>query len=422
MTKTNRTVDFRILGEGRTVSNDTYATNLNNNDLIIGSSGSGKTGGYVIPNIISNTQTSMVIADTKSSLSGMLTPYLKSKGYTVKVIDFVNVEKSSPYNPLKYIRFDKRNGKYNQQDIVKIANTLIPINDPRDAFWVDSARGVLCCMIGYVLEAFEEEDKNLWSVMTVYKEICSGYDPEKKNQSVPFLEEWGFEHPESYAYSKYRNFKSVLAAERTWGSICQFITAALDVFEFDEAKNMFVGKNAIKFEEIGKKKTAVFVNISDTDRSLDALANVFYAQLFQALCKTADNNPDGKLEVPVRVFLDDFATNTRIENFDKLISVIRSREISVSIILQSMTQLETIYTHAQAMTIINNCDHVIYLGGSDLNTADYMAARMCKSPESVLTLPTDEVLLLTRGMKGEQIPRVKPYSVNLSCSEEVEAG
>ena len=173
---------------------------------------------------------------------------------------------------------------------------------------------------------------------------------------------------------------------------------------------MFNGNDPINFTELGNKKCAVFLNISDTDRTLDKLVNIFYTQLFQCLCKTADNSAEGRLKVPVRVFLDDFATNVYIPDFDKLISVIRSREISVSVILQSITQLEGLYSKAQALTIINNCDHVVYLGGSDLQTTEYIASRMCKSMENVLCLPSDQIMLLTRGMKGEQLPRVKPYS------------
>ena len=183
-----------------------------------------------------------------------------------------------------------------------------------------------------------------------------------------------------------------------------------NIFDFDEIQTMFSGDDPIRFTDLGNKKCAVFLNVSDTDRALDTLVNVFYTQLFQILCKQADSTDEGRLKVPVRVFLDDFATNVYIENFDKLISVIRSREICVSVILQSISQLDSVYNKSQALTIINNCDHVIYLGGSDLQTAEYMAARMCKPTESILCMPNEEILLLTRGKKGEQVSRVKPYS------------
>lgn len=409
------TNNFRILAEGRYVSNDTRETNLNNNDLIVGSSGSGKTGGYVIPNILAlSDSTSMVVADTKSNLYKKLTPELKAKGYEIRVIDFVNPKNSSSYNPLKYIRRNRNTGVYNQQDIVSIANTLLPIYNKDDSFWIISARSVIACVISYVLEALDEKDKTFTSVIQVYKDIVNGVEcvggANSRTYQISFLEKWRIDHPESFAVKKYDNFKGGLCAEKCWSSICQFVTTAIDIFDFSEVDNMFNGDNPINFTELGNKKCAVFLNISDNDRTLDALVNIFYTQLFQCLCKQADNTPEGHLKVPVRVFLDDFATNVYIPDFDKLISVIRSRDISVSIILQSISQLDGIYNASQALTIINNCDHVIYLGGSDLKTAEYMASRMCKSMESVLCLPCDDVLLLTRGKKGEQVPRVKPYS------------
>ena len=119
----------------------------------------------------------------------------------------------------------------------------------------------------------------------------------------------------------------------------------------------------------------VFVNVSDTDRTFDPLVNTFYTQALHCLCKEADGNPDGRLKVPVRIILDDFANNVYIPHFDKLISVIRSRELSVSVILQSISQLETLYTSAQATTILNGCDHMLYLGGQDVKTADYISKR-----------------------------------------------
>ncbi|MBQ8843155.1 MAG: type IV secretory system conjugative DNA transfer family protein [Ruminiclostridium sp.] len=412
MNNTSVMNNCRILAEGRYVSNDTRATHLNNNDLIIGSSGSGKTGGYVIPNILA-CDTSIVVADTKCNLCKKLGSALKAKGYEIKVIDFVNPKNSASYNPLKYIRRNRRTGVYNQQDIMSIANTLLPIYDTEDTFWVVSARTVIACIISYVLEAFDEKEKNFGAVAEVYRAIAGGVEcaePNSRNYFISFLENWRIDHPDSFAVKKYDNFKGNLCADKCWSSILQFVTTALDIFDFSEIQHMFNGPDPINFTELGKKKCAVFLNVSDTDRTLDTLVNIFYTQLFQCLCKCADNSPEGRLDVPVRVFLDDFATNVYIPDFDKLISVIRSREICVSIILQSLSQLDGIYNNAQSLTILNNCDHVIYLGGSDLRTADYIASRMCRSLESVLCLPCEDVLLLTRGKKGEQVARVKPYA------------
>ena len=414
---TDKNMGFRILGEGKRISNDTRITNLNNNDLIVGSTGCGKTGGYVIPNIL-HSQSSMIIADTKCNLHKKLSADLRMRGYEIHVVDFVNPEKSSAYNPLDYIRFNDKTQNYNEQDIMSISAVLIPMSYAKDdAFWVISARTVLNCLIGYVLEAFEPSDRNLTSVLAVFKVLTSQVENTNTNKngqpSVTFLEEWKLQNPESFAVKKYEMFKGVLGTEKTWSCIFQFVSSGLDLFDFNEAKEMFSGESTFKINDIGKKKCAVFLNISDTDRTLDKLVNIFYTQAFQNLCREADENTDGRLDVPVRIFLDDFATNTYIPDFEKLISVIRSREISVSIILQSLTQLETLYTTPQATTIVNNCDHIVYLGSNDLKTAEYVATKMSKSPESVLCMPTNTMYLLSRGEKGECLNKIKPYSMKL---------
>ena len=149
---------------------------------------------------------------------------------------------------------------------------------------------------------------------------------------------------------------------------------------------------------MGREKTALFLTISDTDRSLDGLAGIFMTQALQILCKSADHDyPKHCLPVPVRIYLDDFATNLFIPDFDKIISVIRSREIYVSVILQSLTQLDALYGMPCARTIINNCDQQIYLGGQDIETAGYISERINKTVNSVLTMPLDKMYVFIRG-------------------------
>ena len=159
-----------------------------------------------------------------------------------------------------------------------------------------------------------------------------------------------------------------------------------------------------------KKKTVLFLNVSDTDRTFDLLVNIFYTQALQVLCSIADANTDGRLEVPVRMIMDDFAASARIPDFDKVISVIRSREISVSLILQSLTQLESMYTHAEAITIINNCDHLLYLGCQDMQTAEFIGCRAYKTPDSVLSMSRSKAILITNGEKAKIVDKLKPYS------------
>ena len=188
------------------------------------------------------------------------------------------------------------------------------------------------------------------------------------------------------------------------------LTRALEPFEFEEAKYIFSGKDCFDIRSLGREKTVLFLNVSDTDRTFDQLVNIFYTQALQILCTEADSLPGGKLNVPVRIIMDDFAASASIPDFDKIISVIRSRDISVSLILQSMTQLESMFSHAQALTIINNCDHLLYLGSQDLETANFIGFHANKSPENVLCLPRDQAILLTNGERARIVNKICPYS------------
>ncbi len=173
---------------------------------------------------------------------------------------------------------------------------------------------------------------------------------------------------------------------------------------------------------MGREKTAVFLTVSDTDRSMDRLADLFVTQAVHTLCRSADRDyGDSRLAVPVRFLLDDFAAGIFIPDFDKIISVIRSREISVSIILQSISQLESMYGHAGAMTIINNCDNCLYLGGQDVETARYISTRADKWIRTILEMPLDEAWLFTRGSRVRQVRKYQMESCGESASLSGEA-
>lgn len=158
----------------------------------------------------------------------------------------------------------------------------------------------------------------------------------------------------------------------------------LSVLTFDGATALLTNPKRIDFRTLDQRKTAVFLNISDTDRSMDRLVGLFHSQALHTFCDTADHSPGHRLTVPVRLILDDFTAGTYIPNFDKIISIIRSREISVSIILQSLSQLEALYGHARAATIINNRDQLLYLGGQDVETARFIGTKANKSANTIL--------------------------------------
>ena len=398
----------RIFSNKYIVSNDTRKTGLNNNDAIIGASGSSKTGGYVIHNIW-NSAENMIVVDTKGNIYSKVSDHLESKGYKVMLLDAVNPERSTVgFNPFDYIEH-KPDGSFNENNISSIAAAMIPINDPKDTFWVLSARAVMESAMGYVIETMDKDCHNLNSFFLTINNILKN----NTNDYIEFMEDAvknSFMKENSFAYRKYLEYKKVMKADTTWGCITMFLTAFIDSLNVKENNAVFCNDVNIHFEDFNDEKIVLFINVSDTDRAFDKITGLILRQAFKTLCKTADSNSDGALERPVRFYLDDFATSTVIEDFDKLISVIRSRNIAVSIILQSIVQLETIYERAKASTIITNCDHLLYLGGADYETANYLSLRSGVLPETIMNLPSDKEIFLERGKKGIITDKLKPYS------------
>ena len=227
--------------------------------------------------------------------------------------------------------------------------------------------------------------------------------------ALPF-EMWTKDNPDSFSAKKVNQVMSLRTVDKTWSCVLEFLNCALEPFMFNEAKYIFANPRSFSPVMLGERKTVLFINVSDTDSSFDQTVNIFYTQALQRLCSKADENIDGRLDVPVRIIMDDFAASAKIPDFHKVISVIRSRDISVSLILQSMTQLEAMYTHAEALTIINNCDHLLYLGCQDMETAEFVGCRSFKTADSVLCLPREKAILIRNGSKAEVVEKIKPYS------------
>lgn len=382
-------MSYRILSEECRADNNTWHTRLNNNDLIIGPSGAGKTRGYVLPNILQCNE-SLIVADTKNTLRAQTEAVLRQSGYQVFSLDLTGAGPSHGYNPLDYVRVDPGTQRYSEQDVMTVAASLIPIQTPHDPFWELSARIYLESIIGYVLECLPEEEHTLNSVLRLSREIGSG-------RLAMLLDELACQNPESFAVRRFTICRDGEKADRTNACVLMFLAEKLAPLDSDGARAIFRNPDKIDLARIGREKTAVFLNASDTDRSMDRLANLFYAQALHVLCDSADRSPSHRLDVPVRFILDDFAANVYIPQFDRILSVIRSRNISASIILQSISQLEGLYGHAAATTIINNCNHCLYLGGQDVETAKYMGIKANKSVSAMLNMPLDSAWLFARG-------------------------
>ncbi len=416
---------FRFLGDGFKISNDTRATMRNCNDIVCGPPGSGKSGGIVYAQLKSLRDSSLIVSDTKGRLCHLFRKELAEKGYKVLTLDLVNPEKSCVYNPFEYIRKNK-DGTYKDQDIARLAAGIMPGELSRDEpFWELSARNVLEFFIAYTLHALPEEDHNM---QTVGRLCRAFFKPMGEAAFVP----WINDHPDSLAAIRYAQIKGMQNAEKMTSSIYAFVTLALKIFDIEEYKNIFnpyygaKSKNGkrrrregLDITSLGREKTVLFLNISDNDHSMDAITNIFYTQVFQTLISEADCNSDGRLKLPVRIIMDDFAASCcRVPDFDKIISIVRSRDIWMTICLQAFSQLETLYSKAQSLSIINNCDTIVYLGGNDLQSAEFIGTRANKTPEMILSMDRDKEYILESGKPAVLINKIPPYSFEEADHEE----
>lgn len=383
--------DLMVLGQNAYFSLDEYTTKLNNNVLVVGASGTGKTRGILIPNLLMASG-SYVITDPKGNLYNKYRSYLEERGYVVKLLDFTNPAQSNHYNFFDYIR--------NTQDIIKIAHMLTYLRKDgghMDPFWDESAQLLLQALIAYLMEA-ERPEARTFSYLLRLVTLCrvDDDDVDRKNTLDMLFDTIRNRNSNSYAVKYYDMFR--LSPARTLRSILITVCAKLGHFDTPETKKM-MAYDDLDISSIGRKKTALFVVVSDTDRSMDGLVNIFFTQAMNELCRFADACPDNRLPVPVRFFMDDFATNCKIEEFPRMISSIRSRGISTMLMVQSEAQLDESYDH-DGKTIIANCDTYIYLGGNDIETAKAIAER-CDVPLSrIINMPIGTNWLFRRGYRA----------------------
>ncbi len=357
-------------------------TARNKNILVIGGSGSGKTRFFVKPSIM-QMHSSYVITDPKGQLlkeTGKMLlhgapkldengkPVRDSRGkviyepYRIKVLNTINFSKSMKYNPLAYVRSEK--------DILKLVNVIIA-NTKGDGekssedFWIKAERLLYCALIGYIWYEAEPEEKNFITLLELINACEAREDDETYKSPVDILfDELAQAQPEHFAVKQYVKFK--MAAGKTLKSILVSCGARLSPFDIKELRDIMT-EDELELDTMGDRKTALFLIMSDTDTTFNFVIAMLQSQLFNLLCDKADDFYNGRLPVHVRCLLDEFANIGQIPNFDKLIATIRSREISASIILQSQSQLKTIYKDA-ADTIVGNCDVTLFLGGKEKST------------------------------------------------------
>ena len=333
----------------------------NVNVLVVGGSGSGKSASYSIPNAYQMLG-SYVFTDPKGELYDKTSGFLKQNGYDIKVLNLVNPANSDGYNPLMHIS--------SEIDVDVIANTIVKgqkseAGSSSDPYWDDMAEMLLKALIYYLIATRPEEEQNLASCAEL---VRAANTKNGTNLLSELIGQLPYDHPARMYY------KSIeIASEKTYSSILSSLQSKLGKFDSKEIAEL-TSTDTINFEDIGNKKTAVYVISSDTHTAYDFLLTIFFSQMIQQLYDYADQN-GGKLKERTYFILDEFANIGRIPDFDKKISTSRSRGISFSVILQNVDQLEAVYEKSYE-TIMGNCDTHVFLGSNSYKTVEYFSKQL----------------------------------------------
>ena len=345
----------------------------NLNVLVVGGSGAGKTRFYAKPNLM-QCNTSFIVADPKGEMLRSIAPLLIENGYDIKVFNLIEPENSDGYNPFVYIRKD--------EDVIKLISNLIQNTTPKNAsqndpFWEKSEIALDSALMLYLLHEAPPEEQTFEMLMFLIENAATVDDEDESGYQSPVdilfngLEE---EKPEHIAVRQYKIFKQ--ASGKTARSILISAAVRLAAFNLPEIAKMTSYDN-LDIGTLGERKRAIFCVIPDNDNSFNYLVGMLYTQAFQALYFNADNNHGGELPIPVHIVMDEFANVALPDNFERILATMRSRRISVSIIIQNMAQLKALFKDSWE-NITGNCDTLLFLGGNEQSTHEYISKMLGK--------------------------------------------
>ena len=344
----------------------------NLNVLVVGGSGAGKTRFYAKPNLM-QCNTSFIVADPKGEMLRSIAPLLIEKGYDIKVFNLIEPENSDGYNPFVYIHKD--------EDVIRLISNLIQNTTPKNAqqndpFWEKSEIALDSALMLYLLHEAPPEEQTFEMLMFLIENAATVEDDEDGYQSPVDILFNGLEEekPEHIAVKQYKIFKQ--ASGKTAKSILISAAVRLAAFNLPEIAKMTSYDN-LDIGSLGERKRAIFCVIPDNDNSFNYLVGMLYTQAFQALYFNADSNHGGELPVPVHIVMDEFANVALPDNFERILATMRSRRISVSIIIQNMAQLKALFKDSWE-NITGNCDTLLYLGGNEQSTHEYISKMLGK--------------------------------------------
>lgn len=388
--------DNVILGNGKNCvfSSDSQTTGLNNNILVCGSSGCGKTMSVSEARLLETKQSSLILTVTKRRIINKYKNLMRNRRYQILDLDFVHPENGNTgYDPLEYIN--------SYQDITFLARSIVLSNPKKadskaDPYWDDAAVSLLSAEIAFTL--MTKKEPTFEDVLSMHEHLNFTDDG---SQVITSYDEQ-FEQlencdPSCFAVSCFKSFKRL--PSRTASCIFGTLNTAIDSIFTPELRRMFSIKKKVHFEQLATRKTVLFITSSPVNPALNCFINTFYGHVFKQLFEFAEKQPDGTLPIPVHVLADDFATGCPIQQFPEYISIFREKKISVTLLIQSESQLASLYGLNDATTIINNCDSYLYMGSMDLMTAKNISLRANRPLEDILYMPVGSEILFRRGQK-----------------------
>ena len=365
-------IDDKIFTQNVRISYDSRKHRRNLLSLVVGGSGAGKTRFYAKPNLL-QANTSFVVLDPKGELTRDTANILEELGYEIRVLDLINMDRSYCYNPFAYLKTDN--------DVQKLVTNLFKATTPKgsqsqDPFWDTAASMLLLSLIFYLRYEAPEDEQNFPMVMEMLRagEVHEDDDYYQSPLDILFFK-LERRNPNHIAVKYYKDYHS--GSAKTLKSIQITLAARLEKFNL-EAVAKLTATDELDFTSLGERKVALFAIIPDNDTSFNFLISMLYTQLFQQLFWLADTVYQGSLPVHVHLLMDEFANVSLPDDFDKILSVMRSREVSVSIILQNMAQLKALF-EKQWESIAGNCDEFLYLGGNEKSTHQYVSELLGKS-------------------------------------------
>lgn len=386
--------DKIILGEGCIY--EVGEGGLNGNELIIGSTGSGKTKSISEPRILYSYEQSLVIPITKRELFHQYAPLLEKRGYEVWDLNIAQPEKSPMgYDPCRAIHSDL--------DILHLAEGLVAGaskmfgNGTPDPYWSESTTSVIAAMLG--LTRYENEYRDIElkfsDFVKNYKhlkvEYLNGNFHSSLDESFDLME---IDCKESQAPRLWRTIRGL--SSRTASCIMSMVNNSIDKFATPEIEEIFANPNQIEIRELGRKKVALFVTTSPVNKSMRKLVDILYADIFKVLFEEAQSN-GGRLNNRVHLICDDFACGSQIPQFDEYISIFRAAGISATLLLQSKAQLTSVYSSYAARTITDNCDTIVFMGSLDIDTCEEISTRIDRPVDEVMNMPIGRVIVIRRG-------------------------